>query len=153
MTDVDLAARVEVGRQYFALLGASLQGNWQDLYANYLADGRLVLLGLVLIHPVWLEGLAEGQEDIRGPRGFGPASIWLGCQARLIWGYDCNGGPLETDHMFPYGLGGPTRADNGLVLCQEHNRLKGHDVHLIPWEAYGFPWLDDQVARMRARQS
>lgn len=53
--------------------------------------------------------------------------------------------------MFPFALGGPTRPDNALILCRVHNRLKGHDVHLLPWESHEFRWLGEQVSKVAAR--
>lgn len=150
-TLIDYAARVGRGRLYFERLRAAMTGTWHEALASYVESDDRVLDGLVLIHPVWLEDAGDGLPDIRGPRAFAHKAHGEICRAPLVWGYSCPGTAMEIDHMFPYGLGGPTRADNGLVLCREHNRLKGHDVHLLPWQSYDFPWLDEQIAKMRAR--
>ena len=150
-TDIDYAARVERGRMYFERLRAAMAGTWHEALARYSDSDDRVLDGLVLIHPSWLDGMGDGLPDTRGVRAFGYQAEAGACRAMLVWGYPCDGTALEIDHMFPYGLGGPTRPDNGLVLCREHNRLKGHDVHLLPWESYQFPWLQEQVAKTQVR--
>lgn len=147
---VNYAARVERGRLYFERLRSAMSGTWHEAFARY-SNSDDVLDALVLVHPTWLDGTDEGLLDVRGPRTFGYKADGEACRAIIIWGYGCLGTGIEIDHMFPYGLGGPTKPENGLVLCREHNRLKGHDVHLLPWESYTFPWLDEQIAIVRAR--
>ena len=80
----------------------------------------------------------------------GSVSLSAACQSRVLWGYACPfEGALEIDHLFPYGLGGPTRRENAMVLCAQHNRMKAHDIHVLPWEAIGlWQWIDGQVERM-----
>lgn len=150
MAPIDFASRVNETRSYFETLSSALAGSWGEAFEEYLGSQRNVIRGLILIHPSWLEDRQEGLPDVRGPRRFssGPGPQ---CQSLVLWGYPCTGSPMEIDHMFPYGLGGPTRADNGLTLCREHNRLKGHDIHLLPWESFNFPWLDDSIDKVHAR--
>ncbi|WP_084125166.1 HNH endonuclease [Demequina sp. NBRC 110054] len=147
---IDFASRIARAETYFQVLQAALTGTWIDAYERYQTSTDRIVSGLVLVHPGWLEDASDGLPDLRGPRLFrsGPGHA---CQSQLVWGYSCSGSPLEVDHMFPFALGGPTRPDNGLTLCREHNRAKGHDVHLIPWETYDFPWLADQVEQVRRR--
>lgn len=149
---IDFSARIEQGRLYFETLGLMFrQASWDDAHDLHVAGGSQRASALALIHPAWLE--TEDFSEIRGSRSFGFEAMGESCQAPLIWGYSCPNSAIEVDHMFPYSLGGPTRADNGLLLCRDHNRLKGHDVHLIPWERYSFPWLADQLAAIGARVS
>lgn len=151
ISSVDFAARVERARGYFERLRAALDGTWDEAHARALDSDDPVLDSLVLIHPAWLDGLHQGLPDVRGRRDFTFSAEGEVCQAPLIWGYSCDGTVMEIDHMFPYGLGGPNRPDNGLILCREHNRVKGHDVHLLPWDSYGFLWLEEQVTKVRQR--
>lgn len=149
---IDFEERIQAGRQYFIALARVFETTWTKAYDTYAAEGRPVTLALALLHPAWLEGESMGHRDLRGPRAFASSASTGGCQADLLWGYECAGRVLETDHMFPYALGGPTRADNALILCRDHNRLKGHDVHLIPWNSYQFPWVGEQLNAMKSRQ-
>lgn len=143
-----LAARIDTGRRYFETLRKVLPLSWEDCHRDFLRS-RDTLLGLALIHPWWFE---EAGHDPRGPRSFFTHRHGT-CQSQLLWGYGCDGSPIEVDHLFPYGLGGPTRPDNGIELCREHNRLKGHDVHLIPWETYKFGWLSQQAEAVAAARA
>lgn len=52
--------------------------------------------------------------------------------------------------MFPYSLGGQTVAENRITLCQWHNRLKGSDVHLYPWELPLGSWVEKVLLNIAA---
>lgn len=107
---------------------------------------------LVLIHPDWLRDSGASDDviaRIRGPRAFS-ASTFGRCSAERLWGYECPlGSRCEMDHLWPYAFGGPTKPGNAVILCREHNALKGIDIHAYPWEepiAPALVWLDEQVA-------
>ena len=150
---VDFVRRIEAGREYFEALDLAFTVGWREAFSAYSGSGQPVTLGLALVHPEWFEDQAvRPGGDIRGPRGFPLRAQKSGsCQAEVLWGYQCARVPLEVDHLFPYSLGGPTRPENGVLLCVSHNRLKGHDVHLLPWETYRFPWLAEQVEAAASR--
>lgn len=68
------------------------------------------------------------------------------CASEELWGYACPfDGPMHVDHLFPYGLGGPTHPANAVYLCRDHNLAKGHDVHLHPWTVNWFTWLAAEI--------
>jgi hypothetical protein len=140
--------RLDAARSYFSALREATSRDWSALWDRYQAGSLSDAEALALIHPVWLEGVS-GSTPSRRRRTFGLViPNYESCASSQIWGYAC---PferrLEVDHLFPWGLGGPTRPENAVYLCQNHNRAKGHDVHLIPWErAETFAWLGDEIA-------
>jgi hypothetical protein len=105
---------------------------------------------LLLLHPVWLEGVTDAWK-VQGPAGFGPIKNPSRCKADLLWGYACPLAhePLQSDHVFPYSLGGPTTGMNRLALCAVHNGWKGADLVNFPWERGEPDWLGDQLQTIR----
>lgn len=148
---VDFKARVDGGRSYFVELSKSFETSWDAGYERWRKSQDLAL-GLALIHPEWWLDVLNGRPDIRGPRKFAHSIRDGDCQSGFIWDYACDNSKIELDHAFPYSLGGPTIANNALSLCYRHNRIKGHDVHLLPWDQPSTPcfsWVADQVAKVK----
>ena len=148
-----LAARVACGRQYFEDLNSALSGPWiiaSERLAELAESGSANRL-LPLLHPEWLPSV-ESQRRAQGPRGVPLLpGLHSRCQSDLLWGYSCPfDDGLELDHLFPYALGGPSSTDgNAIVLCCQHNRMKAHDIHLLPWEDESrWNWVSAQVERM-----
>jgi hypothetical protein len=146
-----VAQRVAAAHQYLRFLHEPTATSWQELYARY-RDGQMSLMeSMTLLDPQWLPaGLS--QIEAQGPRVFPAATIVdAACEAAAIWGYPCDLPRLsrtQSDHLFPYALGGPTVAANRLGLCDVHNRVKGTDVHLFPWERSEPSFLSAQLARL-----
>jgi hypothetical protein len=145
-----LLARVERGAQYFIALSRAFQSSWRQVREGIERDNELRSATelLPLLHPEWLNSLAQ-REAAQGRRAFpGTPARSARCQSSLLWGYSCPfDAPLEVDHLFPYTLGGPsTSHGNSLVLCREHNRMKAHDIHVLPWEVDAlWAWIPGQV--------
>ena len=91
---------------------------------------------------------AKTEADVRGTEAsrYVPAAIrrevWQRdagrCQWPLASGGVCGSEfQAELDHIVPFGLGGPTTADNLRVLCGPHNdaaaRLAYGQAYLKPW--------------------
>lgn len=131
---------------YLRLLPNVRQGSWlAALEAAESLPARLLLL-----HPIWLEGTVD-RSRVQGPSAFSPPKVQSRCKADALWGYDC---PLahervQSDHVFPYSLGGPTLGANRLSLCAVHNGWKGADLGNFPWEVGEPDWLADQLATIR----
>ena len=95
---------------YAKTLGGSPgQISWEALLAERESGTQTVARSLVLIHPLWYEGM-PGAEGVRGPRLYGlKAGSEDSCKSELVFGYPC---PFEeelhVDHLFPWSLGGPT---------------------------------------------
>lgn len=151
-----LEFRLRASERYFVMLHRAISnGVWDTCRVEWGGVSATLPAKLVLLHPLWLEFGGETTAR-RARRSFGmrvPPSAH--CESEQLWGYGCPFGSraeIEVDHLFPWALGGPTIAENALFLCRHHNRAKGHDVHLIPWEQPGhFGWVDaelEQVAQL-----
>lgn len=153
-----LHSRIQSGAEFLASVANPEWGDWPAGFARY-RDGELSLVAaLSLAHPRWRPPQIS-QEEIQGQRRFEAAPLLEGapCEAERIWGYSCalaRTDPRQQDHLFPYGMGGPTEARNRLTLCALHNQAKFVDVHLFPWEEGEPEWLGPQLDRLHAhRQS
>lgn len=146
-----LVSRIESAERYFRYLRSAMNGVYPELLAKYDEGGMPILEALVLINPVWND-LGPGQAGRQRSFRNSPPP-YERCASSVIWGYECPFEQiLEVDHLFPFALGGPSRPENSIYLCREHNRAKGHDVHLIPWEAHGaFAWLPEEISTARLR--
>lgn len=146
-----LETRLATAGRYFRALRQALGSEWSVLHDRFQSGDLVFPETLVLIHPMWLEGI-NAYAPNRRHRSFNlRAPAFESCASNLVWGYSCPfPRDLETDHLFPWGLGGPTRSENAVYLCVNHNRAKGHDVHLIPWEkpSQHFSWLPDEIAEV-----
>ena len=147
-------SRIESARQYVSALHKSYTLEWLDQYSQY-QQGRLSTEGtMALLHPNHYQGHFAKQEDPRGKRIFSGSEFNAACQAELVWNCPCplpNDEPKVSDHIFPWSLGGPTVAENRVMLCRWHNEVKAGDVHLFPWEE-GLPgWVDGLINRIGAR--
>ena len=158
MSAMDLTTlknRIEQGEEYLWALEQFQNRKWSEILAEY-RNGRLSLpQAMVLVHPDYYEDREEAVgQSVRGPRSF-LASVGqqvAHCMADQIWLVGCSlSSPevIQSDHMFPYSLGGPTMAENQLFLCPAHNRSKASDIHLFPWERGEPRWLATQVERIR----
>ena len=146
-----LATRFDAARSYlFALHNAAGLG-WSARYEQFLEAKSSLPEGLALAHPSWLPSGAS-RSNIYGPELFETSTAVhrVGCESARLWLYECPfvASGLQGDHVFPRSLGGPTLAANLLSLCPLHNRLKGPDVHLYPWEEGEPSWLRDLLGRM-----
>jgi hypothetical protein len=150
-----LVSRIEAGSAYLSSLTHPRWKGWESAYAEFQQGGLSQTEALTLAHPHWRS--PEITEAVQGPRAFEPTEMVQGwpCQAERIWGYRCevstDGRPC-LDHVFPYGLGGPTVSENRLTLCEAHNRAKAGDIHLFPWEEGEPPWLApllERIVRLR----
>ncbi|MFJ2520480.1 hypothetical protein ACIOWF_16030 [Cellulosimicrobium cellulans] len=147
-----LQERITSAHRYFRCLRDAMETGWDRLYSRHHDGQSSTSESLVLVHPVWLEQSGRTTPS-RAARGFQRrVPNFEVCASPVLWGYDCpNGTGLEVDHLFPYALGGPTVFTNALYLCGDHNRAKGHDVHLIPWEQTDrFSWLADEIESVAA---
>jgi len=144
--------RIRGGEEYLGALSQLRTHGWDWLLHEFLANRLAVPQAFVLLHP---EAYDDDLVSLCGQRAFSrhirQAST---CEAEQYWGIPCRFEfdtlrDLCVDHIFPYSLGGPTIAQNALVLCRLHNSMKGNDVHLYPWER-GFPnWFQSQIERIR----
>jgi len=148
MSEIRLRYNVESGRQYLDALFDLSNNDWYRLHDGYLA-GRLSLPeAVVLVHPDWVPGRVSASRrrrafSLRIPNG-------QECESSKVWGYPCNiRSPIQVDHSFPYSYGGPTTPSNALYLCEEHNKLKGSDIHLVNWNENNFPWLRSQIVEVQ----
>lgn len=157
----DPKARISWTESYLVALQESLQQSWEweASFALYCRGELTLVRAVALVHPAHYEGLAK-MEVICGPRNF-PGEVGqarMECRAELLWGYRC---PLSRpkivlDHLFPYALGGPTIAENKLLLCDTHNLMKGSDLHVYPWERGEPSWLKSRltsIASLRTLQA
>lgn len=148
---MDLRRRIESAETYFRYLAAVRYGSWDDIYAQY-SGGTLTLPeAAVLVHPRWRDQLGR-ETPYRRQRSYAmPPPAYAACASNSVWGYECPlSGPLQTDHRFPWALGGPTSPTNAVYLCSDHNLMKGHDVHLIEWTQENFAWLHDEIEEVRS---
>lgn len=147
---MDLRLRLESAETYFRYLSTVRLGDWESSYEQYVQGTLSIPQAAVLVHPMWREGF--GRDTPRhSPRSFtSPPPSYEVCASETVWGYSC---PLETqlqtDHRFPWGLGGPTTPSNAVYLCKDHNLMKGHDVHLLSWTDENFAWLHDEIEEVR----
>jgi hypothetical protein len=148
---MDILSRIDSAQVYFRYLARVQFLEWGDIYSDYLAGGLILPEAAVLIPPRWRSHL-EGETRSRRQRAFTtPPPAYASCAAHSVWGYACPmvNCALQTDHRFPWALGGPTRPENAVYLCHEHNLMKGHDVHLIEWTPNEFSWLRDEIEEVR----
>ncbi len=89
------------------------------------------------------------REQIQGGRSFARVVGLTRCEAKVLWGYDCqlDGSEMHFDHLFPHSFGGPTVAGNRMTLCSLHNSAKGSDIHVFPWENQP-NWLESHLELM-----
>lgn len=150
--DVDLLeARLNSAHRYFVRLNQATRRGWEQLLAEHDAGTLALDESLALIHPMWVEDVGTPPTGRRSRSFTHSIPSYEVCGSELLWGYECPFGPqLEVDHLFPWSLGGPTLPGNALYLCRNHNRAKGHDVHLVPWEDESrFAWLPDRIEDIR----
>jgi hypothetical protein len=146
--------RIESARQYVSALHTSFTFEWLDQYYQYQRGCLSTERAMALLHPGHYQAYFSGSEDPRGKRTFPSAEFHDACQAQLVWRYPCpltDQEPKVSDHIFPWSLGGPTVAQNRVMLCRWHNEVKAGDVHLFPWEE-GVPrWVNRLIDRIAAR--
>lgn len=142
-----VTARFERGHAYLRHLRAPNQPPWLESYGAYLRGELELVEAMTLIHPDWLRRTVD-RGLIFGDRTFGPTTAGH-CESARLWRYACDlrHTSLHADHLFPHSHGGPTWAANRLTLCDVHNRIKGADVHLYPWEAGEPSWLPKLLER------
>lgn len=110
---------------------------------------------LALINPIVAPISRDDWTRCVGPRSFNivrPRSTH--CASRVVWGYECPQVRVghQIDHFWPYSLGGRSVVENGLWLCEIHNRAKSDDVHFYAWEEGRFPsWLSITLAHVESR--
>ena len=148
-----LEERIERGEEYLLALERFRDWEWRELREAYLAGRFSVPQAMTLIHPdFYRERERRTHWTIRGPRRFSSnAGQHATCMSGHIWLKRCSlGRPeiMQSDHLFPYSLGGPTIAANQLFLCPVHNRAKASDIHLFPWEEGAPSWLPDQIGKI-----
>jgi hypothetical protein len=143
---VDFLSRIQSAETYFRYLAAVRYGNWASVYKRYVGGELSLPESAVLVHPMWRDQIARDTPNRRQRSYAVPPPAYSTCAASTVWGYTCPmGGALQTDHRFPWALGGPTSPDNAVYLCSDHNLMKGHDVHLIEWTPENFEWLHDEI--------
>ena len=152
---VDSTARIHDTYLYLCVLSEISKVPWSEFFSRYENEELSPSQALVLIHPAWYQHLTAENEacPVRGEQSFKmsrPPNVT--CQSQSYWGYEC---PLdrsqapEVDHRVPYSLGGPTRADNAVWLCQWHNRAKGSDIHMVDLDPEKMRWFDSTLQRVR----
>ncbi len=147
-----LTERWRNAQDYLHRLDSLQATGWSRLYAGHRTNQLDHVGQMLLIHPIWRPD-AITAEAIQGPRAFyaPPSNAGGRCNAELLWGYKC---PLlatrtfHADHVFPYWAGGSTIGSNRLLLCDVHNRMKGGDLHIYPWELPTPDWVYDQISRL-----
>lgn len=126
---------------------------WEVRYADACAR-RSLPSALALINPLVTPLSREEWAKCIGSRSFSVVRPRITrCASRLIWGYDCPRlhATHQIDHFWPYSLGGRSAVENGLWLCEVHNRAKSDDVHFYAWEEEGFPsWLSITLSRIES---
>jgi hypothetical protein len=146
---MDLADRVDCGRNYFKALVEWRHVEWNTLYDRFIAGELTLPQSATLIHPLHREHVDETPRRRRRIFDFVPPE-YERCHADDVWGYVCTTGDrLEIDHRFPYAFGGPTCSENALYLCRMHNQAKGHDIHMLSWTEDYFSWLPDEIEAVR----
>ncbi|GAA4714039.1 hypothetical protein GCM10025782_08780 [Pedococcus ginsenosidimutans] len=147
---MDIRSRVDSAESYFRFLNTVRYRLWSDIYIEYVGGSLTLPESAVLVHPMWRDQLIS-ETPCRRQRSFqNPPPAYESCAASTIWGYACpSATSLQTDHRFPWALGGPTSPGNAVYLCRDHNQMKGHDVHLIAWTVDNFAWLHDEVEEVR----
>ena len=50
----------------------------------------------------------------------------------------------HADHFWPYSLGGPSKQENRLLLCEYHNGSKSNSILDVFWERYPI-WLNSYL--------
>lgn len=131
---------MQVARDWFA--------EYELFCNNQLSLARTMVL---LLPEAYGEKPADQTSLIRIRRTFDMKSAEQQCQSAWYWGYECPFGTdaaMTADHVFPYSLGGITEGTNLLWLCEVHNRIKGSDVHVFPWERGVPPWVPDVLSRV-----
>ncbi len=164
MDQETLVRRLLGARTYLEFRADCTPENWADRFRRY-QDSKSQswkgkgLLGtpevMALCDPrLWLADLGCSMEQILDGRSFETAPPEARCEADVLLGYSC---PLfdqgiQADHFFPYSLGGKTDPGNRLYLCRFHNRGKGCDINLYPWEEPPQEWacslLDEVGGRL-----
>jgi hypothetical protein len=144
---VNFERRINTARQYFDFLYATINMSWLELQERHPSSSLTLPQRVTLIHPARHDELVTRSRFTR--RFSQGIPNYETCASKVLWGYECLGpNQLEIDHLFPYALGGPTLPQNALYLCKEHNRAKGHDVHLVPWSVKQFAWLDGEISEL-----
>lgn len=148
---VVLQRRIASAAEYFAAVTSFKSHSWIELYARHREQPFTMPEQLAMLNPFWL-AMPDSTTPMRRSRVFSiQPQHYESCSSELIWGYRCSTGePLEVDHLFPWGLGGPTIPENAAFLCRAHNQAKGHDIHLIPWEddARWETWVPNELSEV-----
>jgi hypothetical protein len=137
MSEIELKfeKRLASAQRYYIFKNNSTNKNWIDIFFEIESSPTFGIPEvLVLLDPSYYSGL--GSVDPRGGRTFPLAQKFSKCRSVEIWGYECpfQGKSVHIDHTFPHSKGGVTHFENAMYLCEEHNRAKSTDIHLIPWE-------------------
>ena len=112
---------------------------------------------LALIHPCFYydhTGRYIGDELVikHSKRNFGGKSSIRGCRINLlipgaVCPYYHKGLKLTQDHMWPHSLGGATREDNRLAICETCNKQKSSSPLLFPGARVPV-WLQNRAAKL-----
>ena len=147
-----LVERILSAAEYLGAVDATWREgwNWLQSFERYQSGEANWINAMALVDPKFYVGQ---RDNVQGARAFQREILnsGIGCGAERIWGYPCDldfDNELAGDHIWPWSLGGPNVASNKLHLCKTHNRLKGMDVHLFPWEKGRPAWLDTQLAKV-----
>lgn len=151
MKPEEASRRIAAAHDYFVFLLRTMSEPWDALFARYRSGALSLVEAVTLVHPNRIpEDRVTPGRCTRTFTAAIPNYEW--CHSEELWGYECPFAPvLEIDHLFPWALGGPTYPENAVYLCRDHNRAKGHDLHLIPWDEQSFSWLPraiNEVARL-----
>jgi hypothetical protein len=149
-----LVTRISTAEEYLIAYEKLSQESWLGLYVRY-SNGELTLpQSFVLVHPQYYEDVEQKNGvQIRGKRQFEPdvSRYSLSCMAAEVLLTECllnTYEMVESDHLFPYSLGGPTLPENQIFLCPSHNLMKLAGIHLFRWEQGEPGWLDPAIKRI-----
>lgn len=108
---------------------------------------------LLLCHPGWVRPDIDAVRALKLGNFRGDSESDGPCGSGMVWGYECPlaDEPLESDHLFPQSLGGPTLGTNHVYLCRVHNAWKSADLLAFPWELGVPAWQPEQAALVRDR--
>jgi hypothetical protein len=139
--------RLQEARDFLRILHQTFEMEWRELFP-LASSHENWFFRMAAIHPKHYQDYIQitGENcPIRGQRRMtvDGGVIGEGCRCDVLWGYCCDFGrsALHADHLFPYSFGGPSNGQNKVFLCEFHNRAKGSDIHLFPWENGEPGWL------------
>ena len=148
--EIPFASRIESAARFHQFHSESTRKSWVEKFLEVSSSDDYGMPELLVL----LDPKNYLELEASDPRGgnFKTSKEIRKCRSLELWGYSCpyTDSKIHIDHTFPWSKGGVTHFQNAMYLCDEHNRAKSIDVHLIPWENFrkNNAWIEESLRHL-----